>query len=107
MALFSLTAGEIIEIKRAAFRQGKMLIRITHSANYGTFGCVLSGTPGVNETATATLISAAGTGTSGTAGAVSLNLYFSAGRLYLQNGTAGTLSSIAVEFAPAVVKSDL
>ena len=107
MTLFSLTAGEIVEIKRARLRVGDILIRINHSANYGSFGCVRSGIPGQNETATATVISASGTGISGTKDANSLNMYFLAGKLYLQNGTAGTLSNIAVEFVPIVAKSNL
>jgi hypothetical protein len=106
--LFSLTAGEIVECKRSGFRQGDVVINIIHSTNYGSFAAVLSGTPGVNETATATLISAAGTGCSGTAGAVSLNLYYAADKkLYLQNGTAGTLSNIAVKLESITGKKAL
>ena len=105
--LFSLTAGEVVEVKRAGFRAGNLIIQIHHATNYGTFGCVKSGTVGVNETATATLISASGTGTSGTKDASSVNMYYLNGKLYLQNGTAGTLNNIGVTIQALNAKNNI
>lgn len=106
MALISIAQDEVIVLKRCPLDKGGVVV-ITHATEYGTFTGVFSGTPGVDQVCTPTLVLGAATVTATKDNSATLNLYVENGQYKLQNKITATKNLLIEYRAGMVSKSDL
>jgi len=107
MSLISLTAGQIVELKKPALGAGGM-VRVDQDTHYGVAVGTYSGNPGSTGAWAVTKVSGAATFAVTKAGAVGICIYKDTdNKYYIQNNTAGTLTMTVQYQAVIENRSDL
>ena len=93
MSLITLTAGQIVELKRPTLGAGGM-VRVDQDTHYGVAVGTYSGNPGSTGVWAVTKVSGAVTFEVTKAGAAGICIYKDTAdkKYYIQNNTAGTLT---------------
>jgi len=105
MSLISLTAGQIVELKKSPFDKGGM-VRVDQATHYGVAVGTYSGNPGSTGAWAVTKVSGAATFAVTKAGAAGICIYKDTTdkKYYIQNNTAGTLT-MAIQYQAVIENS--